>query len=85
MQSIIKAMLAAAAAGVFAGDALAQSQGPLTTLPWASRSRAKPNPEPQNVQQPTESTNQLTVGPPASAAPVQAAPPEPPKEKTADR
>ena len=39
MRIIVKVALAAAVAGSFAFDAWAQSQGPLTTVPWASRSR----------------------------------------------
>ena len=80
MSMIVKAALAMAAVWAFAGEAIAQSQGPMTTLPWATRSRTKPNPD----QQPTDGSNVLLQAPPPSAAPVQGAP-EPPKDKIADR
>ncbi len=78
----VKGMLAVAAVGTFTGDAWAQSQGPLTTVPWAARARSKPNPEQQqqqNTQQPREADAQLLTPPPAGK-PVEAAP-EPPKAK----
>ena len=81
MSMIVKAVLATAAAWAFAGEAVAQSQGPLTTLPWATRSRSKPNPDQQ--QQPGADSNVQLQAPP-SAQPVEGVP-EKPKEKTADR
>ena len=83
MRMTVKAVLAVTAAGAFTGDAWAQSQGPLTTVPWATRARPKPNPEQQNMQQntqqPRETDAQLLTAPP-SGQPVQATP-EPARAK----
>jgi hypothetical protein len=85
MKIIFTAVSATVALGFLVCDALAQSQGPLTTVPWASRSRSKPNPAEQlNTQQtPDPGGQQLLLTPPA-AKPVDGAP-EPQKPKTADR
>ena len=84
MKIIVSAVSVTAAVGLFVGDVLAQSQGPLTTMPWASRSRAKPNPtEPSNAQTADPTGQQIFSAPPA-AKPVDGAP-EPEKPKTADR
>ena len=67
----VKAVLAGAVACLFAADALAQSQGPLTTVPWASRSRTKPNPDNQTIQSPQEPAKEadaLLIAPPSNAA-----------------
>lgn len=83
MSMIVKAALAAAAVWAFAGEAIAQSQGPLTTLPWATRSRTKPNPDHDQQQQPATADQNLLQAPP-STKPLESAP-EVPKEKLADR
>ena len=79
MQIIVKVALAAAVAGSFAADAWAQSQGPLTTVPWASRSRTTKAPADQTA---TEDTQIISA--PPSTKPVEGAP-EPPKPLTADK
>jgi hypothetical protein len=79
MQIIVKVALAASVAGTFAVDAWAQSQGPLTTVPWASRSRTVKAPS----DQPTTEDSQIISAPP-STKPVEGAP-EPPKPRTADK
>ena len=71
MRILVKVALAAAVAGSFAFDAWAQSQGPLTTVPWASRSRTKPNPDNQTIQSPQEPAKEadaLLIAPPSNAA-----------------
>jgi hypothetical protein len=75
MHMQIKILLAAVLAATFAGDALAQSQGPLTTVPWAARSRLKPNPEgqQQDTQQPATSGG-LQIYSPLPTKPVEGAP-----------
>ncbi len=85
MKIIVTAVSATAALGVLVGDASAQSQGPLTTVPWASRSRGKPNPteQPNTPQTADPNGQQLLLTPPA-AKPVGGAP-EPQKPNAADR
>ncbi|HZQ01539.1 MAG TPA: hypothetical protein VFB13_18485 [Reyranella sp.] len=78
MRIIVKAALAALAVCASVGDALAQSQGPLTTLPWAARSRSKPA---EKATPPTPDDQQLTL--PSAGKPVQGAS-EPAKPATAD-
>ena len=76
---LIVGLVSLAADATFA-VALAQSQGPLTTVPWAARSRAKPNPEVPG----TDASDQNVLLPAPAGKPVDAAP-EPPKARTADR
>lgn len=80
MRSFVRMLLLATLCGAPALEAMAQSMGPLTTTPWAARSRPKPNP---SEQQGVDPLAQQSPQPPP-AKPVEAAP-EPPKTKAADR
>ena len=81
MRMIVRTALVATVAGMLVGDALAQGQGPLNTLPFATRARPKPNPA---EQQNGDANAQQQPLAPSAAGPVEAAP-EPVTPKAADR
>ena len=79
MRQVVRIALAAFVFGMPALEALAQSMGPINTLPFGAKSRTKPNPDQTQDQ---DSLLLQTATPPK---PIGGAPPEPEKAKVADK
>ena len=71
MYRIVRIAVAASGLALLAIDALAQSMGPITTVPWGSRQRTKPAPAENTA---VDSSGQQVQSAPAAAKPLEAAP-----------
>ena len=80
MRKVVRIALAAFVFGMPSLEALAQSMGPINTLPFGAKSRTKPNPSDQAQDQ---DNLLLQTAPPPK--PIGGPPPEADKPKVADK